>query len=63
MITNLKKALDCFINSPCQHVMKCKKRSRENVHTDVRVKRVDKFVRLFYDCMSKQVFYLFLIQS
>lgn len=59
----LKKALDCFINSPCQQVMKCRKSSRGNVHNDVRVKRVDKFVRLFYDCMSKQVFYLFLIQS
>ena len=33
-----KAALDCETNSPCQPLWKCLEKSKENVHTDVRVK-------------------------
>ena len=33
-----KTALDCETNSPCQPLWKCLEKSKENVHTDVRVK-------------------------
>ena len=34
------EALDCWKNSPYQHLRKCLKNSMENMHTDVREKRV-----------------------
>ena len=33
-----KEALDCYTNSPCQHLSKCMENSLENMHTDVRLK-------------------------
>ena len=35
-----KEPLDCYINSPYQHLKKCIEKSMENIHTDARVKRV-----------------------
>ena len=37
MITNLKKAVDCYTNSLFQHLWKCIKNSTENMHTDVKM--------------------------
>ena len=33
-----EEALDCYTNSPCQHLSKCMENSLENIHTDVRLK-------------------------
>ena len=33
----IKEALDCSTNSPCQHLRKCLQNSMENLHTDIRV--------------------------
>ena len=33
-----KEALDCYTNSPCQHLSKCMENSLESMHTDVRLK-------------------------
>ena len=33
-----EEALDCYTNSPCQHLRKCMENSMENMHTDVRLK-------------------------
>ena len=33
-----KEALDCYTNSPCQHLSKCMENSLENMQTDVRLK-------------------------
>ena len=33
-----EEALDCYTNSPCQHLSKCMENSMENMHTDVRLK-------------------------
>ena len=39
--SNIKAALDCWTNSPCQHFRKCIENSMENMHTDARVQRVE----------------------
>ena len=33
-----KEALDCYTNSPCQHLRKCMENSMENMLTDIRLK-------------------------
>ena len=47
-----QKALDCWSNSPCQHLRKCIENSLENMHTDVRVWRVNspRSVFVFFSC-------------
>ena len=37
-ISPTEEALDCYTNSPCQHLSKCMENSLESMHTDVRLK-------------------------
>ena len=46
MINN-QRTLDCETNSPFQNLKKCMENSMENMHTDVRVLRVNLFVFVF----------------
>ena len=39
---HLEKALACGENSPCQLIRKCIENSMENMHTDVKVYRVNR---------------------
>ena len=40
----MKEAFDCQTNSPRQYLRKCIKSSMENMHTDVRVLRVNEYI-------------------
>ena len=39
MIIN-PKVLNCFKIPPCQHLRKCIENSMENMHTDIKMKRI-----------------------
>ena len=38
--SSTEEALDCWTNSPCQHLRKCRQINKESMHTSVRVWRV-----------------------
>ena len=40
----MKEAFDCQTNSPRRYLWKCIKSSMENMHTDVRMLRVNKYI-------------------
>ena len=66
-ISPTEEALDCYTNSPCQHLSKCMENSLENMQTDVRLKVNNQCLKIYskkwsLQCVNKLITYKTVIE-